>query len=114
MVYYFNSLSPGQFFMFLSSADFFQNQLFRKILSGIPPECQTDWTQIRPNILSGLIWVQSVCKGYEQTTRGVLLKYFSALVIHDGDEAEESLETEHDKRKRAVSYTNYTDQVPRL
>ena len=27
--------------MFLSSADFFQNQLFRKILSGI--QCQTVW-----------------------------------------------------------------------
>ena len=27
----------------------------------------------------------------------------SALVINDGDENDESLETEHDKRKRAVS-----------
>ena len=33
----------------LSSAEFFQNQLFRKILSGIPKECQTDWIQIRPD-----------------------------------------------------------------
>ena len=32
------------FHAFLSSADFFQNELFRKILSGLPPECQT----IRP------------------------------------------------------------------
>ena len=47
---------------------FFQNQLFQKILSGIPSECQTDWIQIRPDNLSGLIWVQSVCKGYEQRT----------------------------------------------
>ena len=55
--------------LFLLSADFFfQNQIFRKILSGIPFECQTDWIQIRPDILSGLIWVQSVCKGYQQTT----------------------------------------------
>ena len=39
----FNSLPPGKFFMlFLSSADFFQNQLFRKILSEVPSECQTD------------------------------------------------------------------------
>ena len=52
---------------FLSSADFFQNQLFRKIPSGIPSECQTGWIQIRPDVLSGLIWVQSVCKGYQQT-----------------------------------------------
>ena len=44
----------------------FQNQIFRKILSGIPSRCQTDWIQIRPDILSGLIWVQSVSKGYQQ------------------------------------------------
>ena len=53
---------------FLSFADFFQNQLFRKILSG-PSECQTFWTQIRPDILSGLIWVQTVCQGYQPTTQ---------------------------------------------
>ena len=36
---------------FMSSADFFQNQLLRKILSGlgIPSECQTDWIEIRPD-----------------------------------------------------------------
>ena len=49
---------------------FFQNQLFRKIISGVLPECQKDWTQIRPYITSGLIWVQTVCKGYQQTTLG--------------------------------------------
>ena len=47
---------------------FFQNQLFRKILSGIPLACQTVWIQIRPDILFGLIWVQTVCKSYQQTT----------------------------------------------
>ena len=40
---------------------------FRKTLSGIPSECQTVWIQIRPDILSGLIWVQTVCKSYQQT-----------------------------------------------
>ena len=53
---------------FLPSAGFFQNQLFLKILSGILSECQTVWIQIRPDILSGLIWVQTVCKGILQTT----------------------------------------------
>ena len=53
---------------YLSSADYFQNQLFRKIVSGIPSACQTVWIQIRPNILSGLIWVQTVCKSYQQMT----------------------------------------------
>ena len=36
---------------FLLSADHFQNQLFQKILSGIPSVCQTVWIQIRPDIL---------------------------------------------------------------
>ena len=36
---------------------------------GIPSQCQTVWTQIRPDVLSGLIWVQTVCKGYQQTTK---------------------------------------------
>ena len=54
----------------LSSADFFQNQLFSKILSEIPSECQTVGIQTKPDILSGLIWVQTVCKGYQQMTLG--------------------------------------------
>ena len=37
--------------LFSTSSDFFQNQLFRKILSGIPSECQTVWTQARPNVI---------------------------------------------------------------
>ena len=53
---------------FFSSADFFQNLLFHKILSGILSECQTDLIQIRTNILLGLIWVQTVCKSYQQMT----------------------------------------------
>ena len=47
---------------------FFQNHFFLKILSGIPSECPPNWIQIRPDILSDLIWDQSVCKCYEQTT----------------------------------------------
>ena len=54
------------FHKFLMSADFFQIQLFQKILSEISTWCQTVWIQIRPDILSGLIWVQIVCKGYQQ------------------------------------------------
>ena len=60
------TLPTGLFNAFLLSADFFQNQLFWKILSGILSECQTVWIQIRPDILSGLIWVQTVCKDYQQ------------------------------------------------
>ena len=35
----------------------------------LPLGCQTVWIQIRPDILSGLIWVQTVCKGYQQMTK---------------------------------------------
>ena len=61
----------GNFSCVLLSADFFQNHPFRIILSGIPSESQTVWIQIRPDILSGLIWVQTVCKGHQQTTPAV-------------------------------------------
>ena len=60
----------GNFSRSLSFADLKKKtkKLFRKILSGIQSECQTDLTQIRLDVLSSLIWVQSVCKGYEQKT----------------------------------------------
>ena len=31
-------------------------------------QCKTVWIQIRPDILFGLIWLQIVCKGYQQMT----------------------------------------------
>ena len=34
----------------------------------MPSECQTVWTLIRPDNSSGLIWVQTVGQGYQQTT----------------------------------------------
>ena len=66
--------------LLLSSADFFQNQLFWKNLSEISSECQTVWIQIRPDILSGLIWVQTVCKSYQQTT--LVGKYLTHKAPH--------------------------------
>ena len=56
----------------------------------IPSGCQTVWIQIRPDILLGLIWVQTVCKGYissqqksslvgkELNTKHFFLYYFLA------------------------------------
>ena len=41
------------------SVFFYKINFFKKILSGIPSECQTVWTQIRHNILLDLIWVTS-------------------------------------------------------
>ena len=58
--------------MVLSSADiFFKISLFvvvvfPKNLSGISVDCQAVWIQIMPAVLSGLIWVQIVCKDYQQ------------------------------------------------
>ena len=42
-------------------------KLTLKKFSGILSERQSVLTQIRYDILSGLIWVQTVCKGYQQT-----------------------------------------------
>ena len=53
----------------LLSADFFQNYFYQKILSGILWECQRVWIHIRTDILSVLIWVQTVFKGYQQMTK---------------------------------------------
>ena len=36
--------------------------------SGILSKCQTVWIQIKPDILSCLIWVQLICKGYQRPT----------------------------------------------
>ena len=32
-------------------------------------QCQTVWIQIKTDVLSVLIWVQTICKGYQQTTK---------------------------------------------
>ena len=54
---------------FLSSTDFFQNQHFQKSsFRNTIRECQTLWIQIRKDRMSVLIWVQTVCKVYQQTT----------------------------------------------
>ena len=50
-------------------ASCFKTNFFQKNLSRIPSECQTVWIQIRPDILSGLIQVHTVCKGYQQRTK---------------------------------------------
>ena len=49
------SLHAGYLFMLLLS-------FLYEILSGTLSECQTVWIQIRTDILSVLIWVQTVAK----------------------------------------------------
>ena len=64
-----NSLPPWKIVhFFLLPADILQNQLFRKILSGIQSECQTDW-------------IQTVCKSHQQTTLGGKELTFFVVVI---------------------------------
>ena len=60
---YFNSLHAEEFFMLSSHLPIFfpQKNSFRKMI-----RVSTDWIQIRPGVLSGLIWVQTVFKNCQQ------------------------------------------------
>ena len=62
-------LHAGYFSCFLSSTDFFQKTNFSKnyFMSSIRGS-NNFLLKIRPVVLSGLIWVQTVCKSYPQTT----------------------------------------------
>ena len=60
--------------LMLLSAAFFQSYLFQKNLSGTLSERQTVWIQIRNDVLSVLIWVQTVCIGYQRATKVVANK----------------------------------------
>ena len=51
---------------FFSFADLFKSTFSK--FQELQWECQTVWIQIKPGILSGLIWAQNVCKSYQQTT----------------------------------------------
>ena len=46
---------------------FFSKSIFSKNISGIPSDNQIVWITLRPVLLSGLIWVQSGFKDYQQT-----------------------------------------------
>ena len=60
----------GNFSKKLSSAVVvFSTLIFFKYSLGLPSGCQTVWIQIRPDNVSGLIWVQTAFKGYQQTTQ---------------------------------------------
>ena len=71
------SLPPGKFLtLFCRLQIFYKINYFEKLFPGIPSQCQTVWIQIWRDILSGLIWVQTDCKNYQQTTLGDELKPF--------------------------------------
>ena len=60
----------GNFFCLFVVCWFFSRSTFMKNSFKNHSECQTVWIQIRPDVASGLIWVQTVCKSYQQTTLG--------------------------------------------
>ena len=71
-IYILNSLHADTFFMLvLSSAYFFQNELFQKKSFRNAIRCQTVLIQIRTDVLSVLIWITTVCKGHHQQTTKV-------------------------------------------
>ena len=52
----------GSFFMLFAVCWVFQNQLLPQNIRGIPHSCHTVWIQIKLNVLSGLIKIETVCK----------------------------------------------------
>ena len=74
----FNSLHTGEFstFFFVVCSFFKQLIFFKKFKNTVPSECQTVWIQTRRDILSGLVWIQTVCIfGYHQ-------KFLSRILYH--------------------------------
>ena len=58
--------------MFAFTGNWFKDYRFAYIyqfVSGALSECQAVWNQIMTNILFVLIWVQTVCIGYQQMTK---------------------------------------------
>ena len=52
-------------FGFSNSCTLYHCAIFNSLNAGfLPSGCQTIRIEIRPDNLSGLIWVQTVCKGY--------------------------------------------------
>ena len=58
----------GNFPCLLLSAEFFSKSSFLKIISGIPSVSNRLNPYEGPHFVRGLIWIETVCKGYQQTT----------------------------------------------
>ena len=70
--------------LFCLRLTFFKINIFKKNLSRTISECQTVWIHIRTEILPVLIWVQAVCKGYQQTTNAALyVLIFNSLALFE-------------------------------
>ena len=60
-------------------AVYFFFMLLQKNLSRTLSECKTVWIQIGTNILLLLIWVQSVCKGYQNYQKMTKVDFFEKV-----------------------------------
>ena len=69
-------------FFFVVSLSFFKINFFHKILSRTIPECKTVWIQISPDVVSGLIWVQTICKNHQQMTKFTAGRQSSSKTFH--------------------------------
>ena len=94
---------PGDFASFCLLI-FFKIIFFKQFFQKYHPKYQTVWTQIRPNKMSGLIWVQTVCKGHQQTT----LAFLCYLLIFFNISFQNSLQEEHQCIKQFGSRSRMT------
>ena len=68
---------------FLSSIDYLSKSPFSKISLRNTIKVSNSWIQIWPGVSSGLLWVQSVCKGYQQTPKvGKELRWLQRLHVY--------------------------------
>ena len=68
---------------FLSSIDYLSKSPFSKISLRNIIKVSNSLIQIWPGVLSGLLWVQSVCKGYQQTPKvGKELRWLQRLHVY--------------------------------
>ena len=84
---------PGIFIVCCRLLKFSKLIISKKSLSETQSECQAIWIQIRTDILSVLIWVQTVTKGHQQTTNvaaskervNVILSFFFKVIFTHSD-----------------------------
>ena len=67
-IFWYLSRNSSWCFFFLSADYFLQKSEHSYWITFVPAEWQTGWIQIRPDILSNLIWLQTVCIGCQQMT----------------------------------------------
>ena len=78
--------------------------MFKKIFQKYQ-QCQTVWIYIRPDVFSGLIWVKTVCKGFNNTSGHQQLK--TTKILLQATFLEISLSLRHQIRLDIGGYVFY-------